>query len=106
MCNDHSWSIHKVAHLRVNADGLAALLAPVSKDALVALDTVGVFIPQDISLTSQRLVALPAAEVSAMPVLVHGLGVFAAENKLWTNVDVIGLGLRHEAIYGMFLDFN
>lgn len=67
-------------HLRVNADGLAALLAAVSEDALVALDAVGMLIAKHVSLAGQRLVALPAAEVATVPVLVHRLRVFATEN--------------------------
>lgn len=67
-------------YLRVNADGLIALFASVSEDALVALDAVWMLITKHVALACQRLVALPAAEVAAVPVLVHRLGVFAAEN--------------------------
>lgn len=59
-----------------------ALLAAIGEYALVALDAVGMLVSQDISLTRQRLVALPAAEVAAMPVLVHRLSVLATENQL------------------------
>lgn len=72
--------------LRVDADGFVAFFAAVGEDALVALDAVGVLIPQDVALAGQRLVALPAAEVTAVPVLVHRLGVFATENKLITSM--------------------
>lgn len=69
-------------YLGVNSNDLVALLAAVGEDALVALDAVGVVIAQHVALTCQRLVALPAAEVPRVPVLVHGLGVLAAENQL------------------------
>lgn len=72
--------------LRVDADGFVAFFAAVGEDALVALDAVGVLIPEDVALAGQRLVALPAAEVTAVPVLVHRLGVFATENKLVTGM--------------------
>lgn len=69
-------------YLGVDADGLAALLAGVGEDGLVAGHAVRMLIPQDVALPGQALVALPAAEVLAVPVLVHGLGVLPAENKL------------------------
>lgn len=72
-------------YLRVNADYLIALFASIGEDALVALDAVRMFIAKHVALTCQRLVALPAAEVAAVPVLVHRLGVFAAENQLQTR---------------------
>lgn len=72
-------------YLRVDADDLVALFAAVGEDALVALDAVGVLIAQHVPLAGERLVALPAAEVAAVPVLVHRLGVFATENELWTT---------------------
>lgn len=72
--------------LRVDTDGLVAFLAAVGEDALVALDAVRVLIAEDVALAGQRLVALPAAEVTAVPVLVHRLGVFATENKLITSM--------------------
>lgn len=72
--------------LRIDADGFVAFFAAVGEDAFVALDAVGVLIPEDVALASQRLVALPAAEVTAVPVLVHRLGVFATENKLVTGM--------------------
>lgn len=75
-----NWFQFYAANLRVDADGFVALLAAVGEDALVTLDAVGVLIAKHVALTGQRLVALPAAEVTAVPVLVHGFGVFAAEN--------------------------
>lgn len=82
------------AHLGVDADGLVALLAGISEDRFVALNAVGVVIAQHVALASQRLVALPAAEVARMPVLGHGLGVLATENQLKHNATVPRLALR------------
>lgn len=59
-----------------------AFLAAIGENALVALDAVGMLVSQDISLTRQRFIALPAAEVSAVPILVHRLRVFPTENQL------------------------
>lgn len=39
-------------------------------------------VPEHVALSSQRLVALPATEVAAVPVLVHRLRVLATENQL------------------------
>lgn len=87
-----------VTYLRVDTDGLVAFLAAVGEGALVAFDAVRVLITEHITLPRKRLVALPAAEMSAMPVLVHRLGVFATENKLknkinQSQVDAIDLTL-------------
>ena len=71
-----------LAYLGVDADGLAALLAGVGEDGLVALDAVGMVVAEHVALAGQRLVALPAAEVTRVPVLGHGLGVLATENQL------------------------
>lgn len=53
-----------------------AFFTSIGEDALVALDAVRMFIPEHVSLTGQGFVALPATEVSRMPILVHRLGVF------------------------------
>lgn len=66
--------------LRIDADLFAALIACVGKHLLVAFDAVGVLVAQYITLTGQRLVALPAAEMTIVPVLAHRLCVFAGEN--------------------------
>lgn len=68
------------AHLRIDANDLVALLARIRKHILVALDAIGMIIPDHIALSRQTLVALPATEVARMPILVHGLCVFATEN--------------------------
>lgn len=77
-----SGDLDAITDLGVDADGLAALLAAVGEHALVALDAVGVVIAQHVALPGERLVALPAAEVPAVPVLVHRLRVLATENEL------------------------
>lgn len=68
--------------LRVDTNDLIALFAAIGEDALVALDAERVLIPEDIALAREGLVTLPAAEVTAVPILVHRLGVLAAENEL------------------------
>jgi len=64
--------------LGVDADGTVAIVARVGEQRFVALDAVGMLITQDVTLARQRLVALPAAEVSQMPILGHGLRVLTA----------------------------
>jgi len=39
-----------------------------------------VVVAQDVAVAGEGLIALPAAEVARVPVLVHRLGVLAAEN--------------------------
>lgn len=50
--------------LRVDPDDTIAVVASVGEDRLVALDAVRMLVPQNVALSSQRLVALPAAKVS------------------------------------------
>jgi hypothetical protein len=69
-------------YLGVDSNQRAALLASVGKHALVALDAVGMLIAQNVTLTGQTLVAVPAAKVTRMPVLRHRLCVLATENQL------------------------
>jgi len=66
--------------LGIDADKRAAVVAGVGEHALVALGAVRVVVLQHIALAGERLVALPAAKVLAVPLLRHGLGVLAAEN--------------------------
>jgi len=67
-------------YLRVDANDLVALLARIGEHVLVALDAVRMIVPDDVTLSGEALVALPAAEVSGVPVLVHGFCVLATEN--------------------------
>lgn len=68
------------SHLRVNADSAVALFARVGELLLVAAYAVGVLLPEDIALSGQALVTLPAAEVLSMPVLVHRVRILRTEN--------------------------
>lgn len=69
-------------YLGVNTDDFVALLATISENALVALDAIRMLISEDVALSCQGFVTLPATEVAAVPVLVHRLRVFATENQL------------------------
>lgn len=71
-----------VTYLGIYTDDSAAFLASIGEDGLVAGDAVRMFVPEDVPLSCKALVALPAAEVLAVPVLVHGLCVFSTENQL------------------------
>lgn len=61
-----------------------AFLTGVSKKVLVALDAVGMFIPQNVPMASEIKVTVEAGKVTAVPILVHGLGVFSREYQLIT----------------------
>lgn len=67
-------------NLRVDADDFIALLACVGEDILVAFNAERMLVSQHISLTGERLVALPAAKMARVPVFGHRLCVFTAEN--------------------------
>lgn len=71
-----------IYHLGIDTDGLAALFTSVGEYALIALDAVGMVIPEDVPLSSQRLIALPATEVARVPVLLHGFRVLPTKNQL------------------------
>ena len=75
----------RVTHLGVGADWRLALLTGVGEQVLVALDAVGVLLAQDVAMSRQRHVAVEAAEVAAVPVLLHRLGVLAREDQLSTH---------------------
>uniref|UniRef100_A0A0N8BCT8 Uncharacterized protein n=1 Tax=Daphnia magna TaxID=35525 RepID=A0A0N8BCT8_9CRUS len=90
--------------LRINADDSIAIVTVVGEDGLVALDAVRMFVAQNVTLPSQRLVALPATEVAQMPILRHGFRVFSVLRLLVrfqsnglaaTNVAVGELALLH-----------
>jgi len=70
--------------LGIDADDDITVLAGIGEDCLVTLNAVGMVILQDIALTREALIALPAAEVPRVPVLRHRLGVLATENELVT----------------------
>lgn len=69
-------------YLRVDTNDFVALFAAIGEHVLVALDAVRMLVPEHVALPGQRLVALPATEVAAVPVLVHRLRVLATENQL------------------------
>lgn len=73
-------------YLRVDPDGLVALLASVGEYLFVALDAVGMLVAKHVPLPGQGFVALPAAEMLSVPVLLHRIGVFRAENQLETKM--------------------
>lgn len=67
--------------LGVSSDGGLALLTRVGEQALVTLDAEGMLVSQDVAVSCQGQVAVPAAKVAAMPVLVHGFRVFPRKDK-------------------------
>lgn len=67
-------------HLGIDSNDCVALLASVGKDSFVALDAVRMFVSQHVALAGEALVAVPAAEMPAVPVLRHGFCVFATKN--------------------------
>lgn len=69
-------------YLGVYADDFVAFLAAIGEHALVTLNAVRMLVPEDVALSCQGFVALPATEMAAVPVLVHRLRVFATENQL------------------------
>lgn len=69
-------------NLRVNADSFIAFIACVCKHGFITFDTIGMIISEHVALSSQRFIALPTTEMAGMPILGHGLRVFATENQL------------------------
>lgn len=72
------FSIHP--YLRIDSNDLVTFVACICEYIFVAFNAVRMLITQHISLTSQTFVTLPAAEMTRMPVLVHCLRIFTAEN--------------------------
>lgn len=66
--------------LGVSSDFGFAFLTSVGKQVLVALDAVRVLLTQDVAVTCQRLLAVPAHKMLLMEVLLHGFGVFTTED--------------------------
>ena len=50
------------------------------EEILVALDAVGVLFAEDVAVTCQRLLAVPANKVLLVKVLLHGFSVLTREN--------------------------
>lgn len=80
--------------LGIDTDDFVALLAPIREHALVALDAVRVLVPQHVALPGQRLVALPATEVAAVPILAHRLRVLAIFDGVVIVLRAVDLGDR------------
>ena len=69
-----------VSYLGVSADWCFAVLTRVGEEIFVALDAEGVFFAQDVPMSRQRHVTVPAGKMPGVPVLVHGFCVFSREN--------------------------
>ena len=52
------------------------------EETLIAVDAVGVVVPEDVPVASEVEVALVAGEVAVVPVLVHGFGVLPGKYQL------------------------
>ena len=75
-------------YLWIDSDDLAALVAVVGEDILVALDAVGVVVPQDVTVASQGVVAVVAKHLLFVKCLLATCKVFDwAEMKRlhWTK---------------------
>jgi hypothetical protein len=68
----------------IDTNSSAALFASIGEDGFVTGHAIGVLVAKNVTLTSKTLIALPTTEVLSMPVLVHGLCIFAAKNELIT----------------------
>ena len=63
-------------YLWIDSDDLAALVAVVGEDILVALDAVGVVVPQDVTVASQGVVAVVAKHLLFVKCLLATCKVF------------------------------
>jgi len=62
--------------LRIDADDTVAVVAAVGEHSFVAFDAIRMLVTQNVALARQRLVTLPAAKMTQMPILGHGFRVF------------------------------
>ena len=69
-------------HLGVTANLLLALLAGVGEFGLVAGQTMGLLVAEDIALTSQRNVTTAASKMSCVVFLIHGTCIFLGKYEL------------------------
>lgn len=67
--------------LGIDSDGLGTFVAGVGKHLFITADAIRMFIAQNVTLACQRIVTLPTTEVSRVPILIHGFGIFAAEDQ-------------------------
>jgi hypothetical protein len=56
-------------YLGINSNECTTFLTSVGKNTFIALDTVWMFISENVTLTGQALIAVPATEMTRMPVL-------------------------------------
>ena len=73
------WLIN--CYLRVDANDLATFVAIVGEDVLVALDAVGVVVPQDVAVAGQGVVAVVAEHLLFVEGLLAGAEVFNGTEK-------------------------
>ena len=72
-----------VGHVRrVEADRFLAELTGVSEVLLITRDTAGMLVGEDVLVAGEDLVAVPAAEVVAVPVLAQRLRVLPGKDEL------------------------
>lgn len=79
-CIYKMYTIH--CYLVVRSNRFLALLTIVGKKFLVAGDTVGMFLLQDVSAGNQLLVTVVAGQVVLVVVLIHGFGVLTGKYQL------------------------
>ena len=74
--------INHITHLGIGSNGSFAVFTGISKEILIALDAVGMLFTQDVTMTRQGHVTVEAAEMTTMPVLIHGFCVLARKYQL------------------------
>lgn len=57
------------SHLGIDSNDCITLFASIGKNTFVTFDAIRMFFSQHITLTGETLVAVPAAEVTGMPIL-------------------------------------
>jgi len=67
--------------LGVSSNRLLAFLTGVGKEVFIALDTEGMFFTQDVAMSSQRQVTVPAGEVLGVEVLLHSFTVTRVDQR-------------------------
>lgn len=66
-------------YLRINTNWFGAFVAAISEDVFIAFDAIWMFIPENIPLTGESIITLPAAKVITVPVFIHRLCVFTGK---------------------------
>lgn len=80
--------------LRIDTNDFVTLLAAISENALVTLDAVRMLVPENVTLSCQGFVALPATKMPTVPVLVHRLRVLAIFDGMMIVLRAVDLGDR------------